>query len=178
MIPDKKELRKKIKALKQELPEPIRLEKSAAIFRQIEQLPVFKKARNIMAYWSMDDEVATHDFIIKWAGSKTILLPVVDGDVLRIKHFRGIETMKPGTLKGIMEPIGTDFPNEKGIDLIIVPGMVFDKNNHRMGRGRGFYDKLLSNNPAVKIGICFDFQLLESVPTEPHDISMDQVIWA
>ncbi len=177
MIHEKKELRQQVKLLKQQLTQPEILLKSEMIFNQLENLEVFKLAQNIMIYWSMDDEVHTHNFILKWTEKKTMLLPVVEGDHLRIKQFKGIETMKPGSLKGIMEPDGDDFPENETIDIIIVPGVAFDKKNNRLGRGKGFYDKLLHRNDSIKIGICFDFQLFEIVPSEPHDISMDLVIW-
>ncbi|MCF0205812.1 MAG: 5-formyltetrahydrofolate cyclo-ligase, partial [Bacteroidales bacterium] len=62
-------------------------------------------------------------------------------------------------------------------DLIIVPGVAFDRNGNRLGRGRGYYDRFLCKYPKVeKIGICFDFQLLEEIPTEPTDIRMDKVV--
>ena len=62
------------------------------------------------------------------------------------------------------------------IDLIIVPGVAFDAQCHRLGRGRGFYDRLLSSLHAPKIGICFDFQLVPSVPVESFDHPMDHVV--
>ena len=61
------------------------------------------------------------------------------------------------------------------IDLILVPGMAFDAMGNRLGRGKGYYDKVLRHTPAYKIGVCFDFQFLKAVPTEAHDVRMDNV---
>ena len=60
--------------------------------------------------------------------------------------------------------------------MIIVPGVAFDLQHNRLGRGRGFYDRLLSSLSAPKVGICFDFQLIDTVPTEPFDRLMDSVV--
>ena len=62
------------------------------------------------------------------------------------------------------------------IDLAVIPGMAFDRDGHRLGRGKGFYDKLLPGIKCRKIGLCFSFQLADSVPIEPHDIVMDMVL--
>lgn len=174
----KKALRREISAQKKMMAEQDRYHKSTAIFNKLEKLEEFQKAKIVLCYWSMPDEVHTHDFILKWAEQKTILLPVVDGEYLRLKPFIGIENMQAGELMGIPEPTGPEFEKPEGIDLIIVPGVAFDKQNYRMGRGRGFYDRLLAHNSARKIGICFDFQWLDKIPRESHDIPMDAVIYA
>jgi len=175
---DKKELRSQVKHLKQQMTESIRLKKSSQIMSLLEKNADFQKAKTILIYWSMPDEVHTHDLVDKWYKTKTILLPCVQRDVLKLKQFTGIQSLKPGELKGILEPTGPEFPGTEPIDLIVVPGVAFDIKNYRLGRGRGFYDRLLLNSHSKKIGICFDFQLFESIPIEAHDISMDEVIWA
>jgi 5-formyltetrahydrofolate cyclo-ligase len=77
---------------------------------------------------------------------------------------------------GIPEPSGELFKDYNEIDLILVPGVAFDIENNRMGRGKAYYDKLLSSLKAFKLGVCFDFQLLQSVPTDEHDIKMDRIL--
>ena len=84
--------------------------------------------------------------------------------------------MKEGEQFGILEPVGEIFEAYNLIDLMIIPGVAFDTSLHRMGRGRGFYDRLLSVAETVKIGICFDFQLVERVPVEEFDVPMNNVI--
>ena len=76
-----------------------------------------------------------------------------------------------------MEPVddGTIISNDD-IDLIVVPGVAFDRERNRLGRGKGYYDRLLSQLKASAIGICFDFQLKGQIPTEPFDRKMDLVI--
>ena len=174
----KKALRKQIKALKKTLPESQRLEKSANIFKQVEALELFQNANTVLVYWSMNDEVHTHDFVLRWWKQKTILLPAVDGDILRLKVFTGMDCLKNGELMQIPEPVGPDFEDISSIDLIVVPGVAFDKNNYRMGRGRGFYDKLLATTATTTLGVCFDFQFVAKVPVEAHDKAMSRVIKA
>jgi len=173
---NKKELRKFIKSLKKEYPLDEKLKKSTSVWEKMEENQYFKRAKNILLYWSMDDEVATHSFVNKWCKNKNIFLPCVLGDELEIRHFSSMEDMVEGESYKIMEPIGKVLRNLEKLDLIIVPGVAFDKDGNRMGRGKGYYDKLLKTVSCPKIGVCFDFQLVEKVPTEEFDIPMTEVI--
>lgn len=139
-------------------------------------MPEFAVAKTVMLYWAMADEVQTSEFVIKWAGSKRVILPCVNGNDLDLRVFRGLEDLIAGENFGIPEPSGELFTAYEEIDLILVPGVAFDVDNNRMGRGKAYYDKLLSSLKAFKLGVCFDFQLLESVPTDEHDIKMDRII--
>ena len=104
----------------------------------------------------MKDEVQTHAFIEKWSRSKRIILPVVTGDELELR--------------------GAPFTDYETIDLAVIPGVAFDRYGHRLGRGKGYYDRLLPQIPASKVGICFPFQLIEEVPAEAFDFRMDTII--
>lgn len=78
---------------------------------------------------------------------------------------------------GIEEPVGEAFTDYTSIDLIIVPGVAFDCKGNRLGRGKGFYDRLLPQiSSAYKVGICFPYQLVKEVPAEVFDIRMDEII--
>ncbi|HBS88554.1 MAG: 5-formyltetrahydrofolate cyclo-ligase [Bacteroidetes bacterium GWF2_38_335] len=172
----KKELRKIIRELKSQIPLDEKMRRSELIFKSVEKTDSFEGAKTIMLYWSMDDEVQTHNVVEKWYLKKTIILPVVSGDKLILKKYSGEQNMKTGQSYGIMEPIGEEFTDLNSIDLIIVPGVAFDKSNNRMGRGKAYYDKLLTSTKAVKIGVCFDFQYFESIPCDKYDVKMDQII--
>ncbi|MDY6801999.1 MAG: 5-formyltetrahydrofolate cyclo-ligase [Bacteroidota bacterium] len=172
----KNEIRKYIKQLKKDYSLETKQAKSKIIFDQAEKLNEFQQAETIMAYWSMDDEVFTHDFVLKWFKEKLILLPSVKGDELEPRVFKGLDDMIEGTAFGIKEPKSLYKKSLDKIDLIIVPGVAFDKQNNRLGRGKAYYDKLLSKTNALKVGVCFDFQMLESVPADQYDIKMDLVI--
>ena len=174
---EKQALRKQVRLLKQTYSLAKKRELSKKICQRIEENPVFQQARTVMAYWSMDDEVFTHDFVEKWAEYKNIILPVVNADKLELKQFSGIEDMISGDRFGIPEPKGDLFTNAQEIDLIIVPGIAFDINANRMGRGKAYYDKLLRSTKAYKMGVCFSFQVFDMVPVDELDVKMDLVIY-
>jgi len=126
-------------------------------------------------YNSLEDEVQTPNFIAKWSGEKNFYLPVVkQNDLVFRKYNPAIVCQKSGY--GIMEPRGDDFVDYNKVDLVIVPGVAFDRKMNRLGRGKGFYDRFLPKLKAPKLGICFDFQLLDKIPTEETDIKMDFLV--
>lgn len=149
---------------------------SAEILAALEAHPAFRAASTVLLYHSLKDEVDTHAFIRKWSRKKRILLPVVVGDDLELRIYTGPDDMAIGAY-GIEEPIGELFTDYAAIDFIAVPGVAFDRSGNRLGRGKGYYDRLLPRIPsAYKAGICFPFQLVEEVPAEAFDIRMDEVI--
>ena len=172
----KKELRRHIRKLKNNFTLEEKTEFSLPVFETVERLQEFEKAKCVLAYWSMEDEVYTHDFINRWYNDKIILLPCVTGDDLILRRYEGAESMIAGEQFGILEPVGEVFKDYYSIDLMIIPGVAFDKQRNRMGRGRGFYDRLLSVCGCEKIGVCFDFQIVENVPCEEFDVKMDKIL--
>lgn len=174
---EKNELRKIIRTEKKAVSLEEKLRRSEPIMRKVESLEQFQKADTILLYWSMDDEVQTHAFVERWYKSKTILLPCVDGDDLRLRQYTGPDCMQAGEQFGIGEPTGEEFISLDSIEMIMVPGVAFDRKNNRMGRGRGFYDRMLKSTPnAYKVGVAFNFQLFDQIPVEPFDVAMNQVI--
>lgn len=172
----KKELRKLVKLLKEKQSPEAYFKESAEIMEAIGQLAAFKKAETVMAYWSVKGEVNTHDFIKKWSGQKRIILPSVEGDAINLKLYQDTSKLISGELYSIPEPGGPIFTDYESIGLIIVPGIAFDQNNNRMGRGKAYYDRFLCSSKAVKAGVCFHFQLFDEIPADVHDIRMDMVI--
>ncbi|MBP5527252.1 MAG: 5-formyltetrahydrofolate cyclo-ligase [Bacteroidales bacterium] len=174
---EKAEVRKQIRELKRAVPPAEKLRRSELIMRQVEAQPEFQHSHVALLYWSMADEVQTHSFVERWYKQKTLLLPCVDGDDLRLRQYTGPECMVAGEQFGIGEPSGPEWTDLQAVDFIMVPGVAFDHNGNRMGRGRGFYDRLLKSTPnAVKIGVAYNFQMLDTIPVEPHDVSMNLVI--
>jgi len=172
----KKIIRQQIKEAKKRLSQEEKEARSMAIFQKVEQLQAFQKAKKIMAYWSLPDEVVTHPFVQHWAKEKAMILPVVKGEVLELRSFTGMQDMKKEAVYGIYEPTGPIESDPGSIELIIVPGVAFDSNHNRLGRGKAYYDKLLKTTRALNVGVCFDVQLIEKVPTDANDIPMDLVI--
>lgn len=152
------------------------LDFSEKILKRLEETELFQQASCIALYYSIPGEVQTAAFLEKWFDKKQLLLPVITGDDLRLLPYKGNDNLIPGVF-GIPEP--TDIKTtvtESDVDLIIVPGIAFDRQLNRMGRGKGYYDRLLSTMQAPKVGICFDFQMQDSVPVEPFDKKMNMVI--
>lgn len=148
---------------------------SLLALKELEQFPLFVLAQVVLLYYSLPDEVQTHDFVRKWSRSKKILLPAVAGDGLQLRCYASDEEMVTGTYH-IGEPSGAVFTDYGTIDLAVVPGVAFDAEGCRLGRGKGYYDRLLPLLEAYKIGLCYSFQVAESVPSELHDVRMDKVL--
>lgn len=171
---DKKELRANIKLLKKQHTKEQLLEQSELILAKLERHPDFRNASIVMLYSALPDEVQTQAFLEKWRHEKKIILPTVVGDDIIPVELAENTGFAVGDFN-ILEP--QNKPYTGGYDLIVVPGVAFDRNGNRIGRGRGYYDRFLCKHLDVKrIGICFDFQLVDKVPTEPNDIRMDEVI--
>lgn len=171
---EKREIRKRIRDLKSMM---IETEKSLAaeeVFARFEKTAAFLMARNILIYHSLPDELSTRQFLAKWHGKKHFFLPRVNGvnlDILPYDESR----IELGAFQ-IEEPTGNNIVSPDEIELIVVPGVAYDRKGNRLGRGKGFYDRLLQSTKATKVGVCYEFQLIDEVPAEPHDVRMDMVI--
>ena len=166
---DKGVIRKKILELRKGMTPIAVRAKSKKIIDLLFSTPEFNKARSIFTYLSFDNEVMT-DKIVKSA--KKIYVPSVSGDNICICNYS--DKLKKN-MYGIHEPEEIIEPKDE-IDIAIVPGVAFDKNLNRIGFGKAFYDKLLKDKHMIKIGLCFDFQIVDNIPKENHDIPMDIVI--
>lgn len=149
--------------------------KSQEVFSVLEITGVFQEAKNVFIYHNMKDEVATIDFIQKWEREKDFYLPVVVGYDLIFRKYTNSSTFDRSSF-GILEPQGTDFTNYQAVDLVVVPGVAFDRGRNRLGHGKGYYDRFLPLLSAPKVGVCFDFQLFDSIPSQGHDIKMDYIV--
>lgn len=174
---EKSRLRKQMKELKASFSPSRRLALSLPVIDGLEAHPVFRDARVVLLYWSLPDEVYTHDLVRRYYREKTVLLPCVRGEELELRRYTGDEAMCAGEGFGIGEPTGPLFSDLEAIDLIVVPGVAFDAAGHRLGRGKGYYDRILARTPSARtVGICFPFQVVAEVPTEPWDITIDFII--
>lgn len=173
----KKQIRRAIKSHRLSLDPFLARERASYVFAEIENMEQFHSAITVLAFWSLPDEINTHDFVIKWAASKRIVLPVVVGDELELRLFSGVENMEQSGGFGIMEPKTGQLVNPDEIDFAIIPGVAFDRKGNRLGRGKGYYDRTLPLlRRAVKVGIAYEFQIIDSVPVSEHDIPVDLVI--
>jgi 5-formyltetrahydrofolate cyclo-ligase len=168
---NKEELRKLIKDKRKNILN--KKELSTIIVNKLMSLDIYKEARVIALYNSLDSEVDTSYLINESMNNKLVLLPkIINNKMLFIVINK--DTLYEKSNIGVMEPIGDIYNGI--IDLIIVPGLSFDSNLNRLGFGMGYYDKYLSNNNIYKIGLCFDEQIIDLVPTNDLDIKMDMVI--
>ena len=175
---NKKEIRAYIRALKKQYSNEELIELSRPVTDKLLKHKKVKEAQTILMYYSLADEVYTHDIITKLVNmNKTVLLPrVIDDENMIICHYKSDKDLNEGAFH-IMEPIGEEFTDYNKIELCIVPGMSFDSNNNRLGRGKGYYDRFLAKVPnSYKIGVCFDFQKLKEIPSGKYDINVDEVI--
>ncbi|GHT78077.1 5-formyltetrahydrofolate cyclo-ligase [Bacteroidia bacterium] len=173
---DKQTIRSDIRKAMRQISEAEKGSRSALLWQTLESRDIFRQSATVLMYWSMPDEVFTHEAVLRWCASKTILLPVITGDFLTIAPFNGIPALRKNARLNVYEPQGTAYTDWQTIDLVIVPGVAFDRECHRLGRGKGYYDRLLPSLSAYKAGVCFDFQILDNIPREPHDVLMDEVI--
>ncbi len=171
----KEQIRSKIKAHKALLSSAERESASARVWSALEETLAFIMADRVLLYNSLPDELETREFISKWSSRKHLYLPRVNGVNLDILPVDG-RCMQQGAFN-IFEPEGDDTESVDNIDLIIVPAVAYDRAGNRVGRGKGFYDRLLSKARAATIGVGFDFQLIEElIDVAPHDICVDMVI--
>ena len=171
---NKKELRQNIRTAKKQHTKEELQRQSEAVMQKLASHPWFLAAEKVMLYASLPDEVQTLAFIEEWRHRKTIILPTVVGDDIIPVELADDTVFAEGDFH-IPEP--QNHPYNGGFDLVVVPGMAFDAEGHRLGRGRGYYDRFLAQHPQVHtIGLCFDFQLVPEVPSEPHDRTIDEIL--
>lgn len=177
----KDELRRDIKKIRGNLSKEEVFEKSKKIKKRLFQMDEFKKADNVLFYVSYDNEVITHEMIKEYlSGGKRVFVPVTDKQnrCLNISRLERWDDLVMGAY-GILEPkmesmkeVSIDI-----IDLVIVPGVAFDESGNRLGHGMGYYDSFLKKSDKVaSIGLAFEFQVVDFVPFEKHDMSLDKII--
>ena len=183
---DKKAIRTRIKACIQQLSPDRRKEKSHRIWEQLQVLEEFQKAHVVMYYVSTSEEVDTHFMIDKTIQlGKQVVVPRISSEkdtqlIISVLFDRHAD-LERGPW-GILQPkadAARSFP-AADIDLIIVPGLAFDPQGHRLGRGKGYYDQFLSKKGChiPTIGLAFDCQIVDSLPVCPHDVSVHKLLVA
>ena len=172
----KKELRQQIKQMKAMTPVAMRHVEADMVFSTIEKMPVWQQAQHILCYWSLPDELPTHETVNRWLDAgKNIYLPRVVGDDLEIVPYHGAQSLDDNNKFHIGEPVG-DAVDAACVELIIVPAVALDAKRNRLGRGKGFYDRLLSVTHCPTVGVACGFQLVDEVPVEAHDRPLDCVV--
>lgn len=177
---DKKELRKQIKEKINKMTAAQKELQSLRICEKIVATPEWESVENLLLYAALPDEVDLGVlFVSALSSGKTIWLPVVDGEILRIRKYEegklsvseGFHIVEPTEESTELQPC--DFGK---IDLAIVPGRAFTMEGDRMGRGKGYYDRFLSQASCKTFGVGFDCQIVETIPVEQWDKKMDRII--
>ena len=142
------------------------------------------ESRVVMAFWPLPDEVDVRPLIDRLvAEGRTVVLPKVTGDeTMELRRYTSQADLSEGAFH-ILEPVGEPFVDYEQIDVALVPGVAFDAAGHRLGRGRGYYDRFLAEHLAPRtsppaprlIGVCFPFQRVAVVPVDAHDVVLDQI---
>ncbi len=170
----KEEIRRRVKAQKSLLSMKERSEAAAKVFDALEHSAAFMLADNILLYHSLPDELSTREFIDRWHNKKRFFLPRVNGVNLEVLPYDQ-STLRLGAFH-IEEPSGDELTPIENIEMVVVPAIAYDRRGNRVGRGKGFYDRLLADTKATKVGVAYDFQLVDDIEAEPHDVKVDVVI--
>ena len=147
-----------------------------ALRRQVLAVCPPQAHRCVFAYLSLAHEADTASLIDAYRAAGQVLVPVIEArEPMVACLFEGWDRLRPGVL-GILRP---QIPKtvDAPVSLVLVPGLAFTRRGDRLGYGGGYYDRWLAEHPeALRVGICLDFQILPSLPTEAHDIGMDLVV--
>ena len=176
ILTDKRKIRQAVRADIAKLSDEEKKHLSAQIFSELYNSNKVSNASVIALFISLPDEPQTANFIEQLLSkNKRVVVPRIEGEEMNFYDIS--EGVSEGAF-GIMEPIATTPIEPSEIDVMIVPGVAFTRQGARLGRGKGFYDKYLSHNSfrAYTIGVCYPCQVVENLPTEPHDKQLDLIV--
>ena len=172
----KQAIRKQILKERDSLTEKEIKEKSKSIEEKLFSLPEYKKAKTVSFFVSFGSEVDTHNMIKEALKEKEVCVRVVQGDYIVLSKINGFGDLDKQGKYGILEPSSVIEVDKELVDLIIVPGVAFDRRGYRIGYGRGYYDNLLRDYKGNTIGLCFGLQIIGKVPVKEYDVKVKKVI--
>lgn len=176
---DKKQLRRMIREWKRAMTEAEIQSRSEALAQLLYASEAYRNAKTIYGYLPYNQEVRTVPMLEQaLRDGKRVAVPKVFGDEMKFLYLQDLTQVAKG-YAGIPEPIADEPVAEDKTALVLMPGLAFDPQGHRIGYGGGFYDKFLAAEPNhPTLALCYEFQLLPKLETEEHDIPVDVVLWA
>ena len=176
---DKKELRRSIRERKRAMTEEEIVSRSEKLAEAFLASDAYKNAKTIYGYLPYNQEVRTVPMLEQaLKDGKRVAVPKCYGDEMKFLFMDDLSKVEKG-YAGIPEPIADEPVADDETALVLMPGMAFDPQGHRIGYGGGFYDKFLAQEPNhPTLALCYDFQVLPHLETEEFDIPVDCVLWA
>lgn len=176
---DKRELRRMIREKKRAMTADQIAEKSHRLGALFADSALYRQASSVYGYLPYNQEVRTVPMLEQaLRDGKRVAVPKVYGDEMRFIWLTDLTMVEKG-YSGIPEPIADGPVADDETALVLMPGLAFDPQGHRIGYGGGFYDKFLAREPGhPTVALCYDFQMLEELETEAFDVPVDLVLWA
>ena len=176
---DKKELRRQIREKKRAMTEAQIVEAGIRLGELFLNCPEYKAAKTIYGYLPYNQEVRTVPMLEQaMKDGKRVAVPKCYGDTMRFIYMDDLSKVELG-YANIPEPIADEPVADDKTALVLMPGLAFTEDGNRMGYGGGFYDKFLAAEPDhPTVALCYDFQMVDYIPTDDYDIPVDRVLWA
>lgn len=177
-VRDKELLREKYIVFRNNLSEDKVKEVSSRITNMFFSLEAIKEKQNFLLYHSFGNEIITYDIInVILRENKNVYLPYISNKKIEISQIYSKKELKSGAF-GIMEPLDRQDINVNKMDVLVVPGLLFDRKGYRIGYGGGYYDRLLAgiDSHILTIGLAYDDFLQESLPIDKYDIPVKLII--
>ncbi|MBE7001567.1 MAG: 5-formyltetrahydrofolate cyclo-ligase [Ruminococcaceae bacterium] len=176
---DKKALRQQIRQRKQAMTQEEIVLRSEKLKQLFVTSAAYQNAKTVYGYLPYNQEVRTVPILQQaLRDGKRVAVPKIYGDTMKFLYLDDLSKVEKNAM-GIPEPVADEPVAEDKTALVLMPGVAFTKNGDRIGYGGGFYDRFLADEPAhPTLALCYDFQIVESLPTEEFDIPVDTVLWA
>lgn len=175
----KQEIRKQIRKIRDQIEPDVWQRATGVITEQVIQSDNFREATDLLCYLNIQSETGTHAIIEEaWRLGKNVWVPKVSGNEMNFFCIHSFAELKKGSYD-VPEPDGNGTPFDAScalMTLMILPGVAFDKRGNRIGYGKGYYDRYLNSNSGIEtVGICFDLQVIDKIPAEDTDHSLDML---
>ncbi len=172
----KNQIRKEIRKKRESMTREEVISKSRKITEKFLNSEYYQNAETIMSYISIKNEIEMTEINRRvLEDRKTLLFPVIEGEYIKAIKTDSLKKLEEKKF-GVIEPVCGEESEKADIDLIIVPGVAFDKRGNRIGFGKGYYDRFLKGYRGKKIALAYEFQLVDRIETEEHDERVDEII--